>query len=330
MIILVTGVPGSGKTLYAVHLLQEYQQNNEFLLKTQQPPRDLYADIDGLQLENVARSPEDWRNVPDGSVVIYDECQQRFGPDGAGRSSRPEIQELETHRHRGIDIILITQHPKLLHAHVRRLVGRHYHLFRMYGAETAKVFRRDGAMDVDRASNLRAEDSFLWQYPKKLYGNYKSATVHTHKRQLPAFVKRALWGLAVVIPLIGLMFWFAGGFFRGDLLAGSEETAEVREDSGFTFDPMPANDDQEHAANGRQARTACIWNEDRCICYDQERWRIEETDYACQTGAAGPPDRLPEYRRAPSAPRTHVTGAGTRSGSERPSPGPVALEELRL
>lgn len=206
MLILITGVPGSGKTLYAVGLIHDYLKQG----------REVYADIDGLNIPGVHPAPLDWRECPDGSVVVYDECQQRFGPDGAGRSGREDIQEFEVHRHRGFDIVLITQHPKLLHAHIRRLIGRHHHVFRMYGGNTAKIFTRDGQIDIDKPAQLRDQDSQLWTYPKQHFGDYKSATVHTHKRQLPAWLKRSAIGIAVVLALAVFAAKNASDFFSGN------------------------------------------------------------------------------------------------------------------
>ena len=329
MIILITGVPGSGKTLYAVQLLEEYILANDHLLKTQQTPRDIFSDIDGLVIEGVKKSPTDWRDVPDGSVVCYDECQRNMGPDGQGRSSREDIQELETHRHRGIDIILITQHPKLLHAHVRRLIGRHYHLFRMYGAETAKVFRADKSIDVDKAASLNREDSVIWPYPKKLYGRYQSATVHTHKRKLPAWMIRSGIAVLVMLGLMAVFVWYAKDFFLSNM---GEEVAQPV--GTFQWEPEPiANSAPAEASSDRGSYPAgCIWSSERCICYDSERWLIQSDMSTCIDQATGPWERLPEHRSSSRSTYTPGTGRNPAlpSGSEARGSGPVSFDSLRL
>ncbi|WP_100097333.1 zonular occludens toxin domain-containing protein [Xanthomonas campestris] len=68
MIYLVTGMPGNGKTLYAV----------EFIKKAVEKGRKVYTDIKGLTLAGIEPAPDDWRTLPDGSLVVYDEAHKRF------------------------------------------------------------------------------------------------------------------------------------------------------------------------------------------------------------------------------------------------------------
>lgn len=271
MLILVTGVPGSGKTLYAVGLIKQYLSEG----------RSVYADIDGLVLPGVLPAPDDWRDCPDGSVVVYDECQQRFGPDGAGRSGREDIQDLEIHRHRGFDIILITQHPKLLHAHIRRLIGRHHHIFRMYGSQTAKVFTRDGQIDIDKSSQLRDQDSVMWSYPVSDFALYKSATVHTHKRQLPAWLKRSVVGLLVVGALSGVLMVKSGAFFRGEFSRSSP--APVARERAAASPVLPAQVSSVGEVSG------CISSSRACRCFDRTgRPMVEVSDQQCRLYVVDP------------------------------------------
>ena len=68
MITLITAVPGSGKTLHAIGLI----------LKALSEGRAVYARIDGLLIDEVKPAPDDWRDTPEGSLVIYDEAQEIF------------------------------------------------------------------------------------------------------------------------------------------------------------------------------------------------------------------------------------------------------------
>ncbi len=182
MIILITGTPGSGKTLYAVHKVKEWLESG----------REVYADIDGLTLQGVQPAPEDWRDTPDGSVVVYDEAQQheRFKKQRSTLSDDPIIQALEVHRHTGHDIVFITQSPQFLSKHICELVGEHYHLHRAYGAPLATVYLwRTTAYNPNTVSaKERAENKTHFQHDKKLFRFYKSASVHTHKMAIPRAV----------------------------------------------------------------------------------------------------------------------------------------------
>jgi len=282
MLILITGVPGSGKSLYSIDLIDKYIEQNKKLVEEGKPPRAIYADIDGINIDGVLSAPDDWRDCPDGSIVVYDECQQRFGSDGQGRSGRADIQEFETHRHRGFDIILITQHGKLLHSHIRRLVGRHYHVVRMYGTQNATIYAKDGHMDTDKTHQLLKEDNYVWTYPKQHFTKYKSATVHTHKAHMPKFVKRALIGLVIVIAILSFLIPKAMVFFTG-----AYGSASVATESELATTQIASNEAQDKPVR-KQSRVkenlspvACISNDVECVCYDKDGYKLELEYLSC-------------------------------------------------
>ena len=116
--ILITGTPGSGKSLFAVAKILELQK--------QFPERQIFADIEGLQIDGVERSPEDWRETPDNSIIFYDEAQQHERFRSGTSANRDEIvQKLQVHRHTGHDIYFITQSPRFLNSFVTDLIGEH-------------------------------------------------------------------------------------------------------------------------------------------------------------------------------------------------------------
>ena len=74
MITLITGTPGSGKTLRAMYLIKEALAQG----------RAVYTDIDGVSLDGVTtvEMDHDWRDTPEGSLVVYDEVQRRWPSTG--------------------------------------------------------------------------------------------------------------------------------------------------------------------------------------------------------------------------------------------------------
>lgn len=197
MITLITAVPGSGKTLYAVELIDGFNQEG----------RLVYQNIAGLNKALFARpdlildAPDDWRDTPHGSVVIYDECQQpHLYPATAQRGlvGDERLTAMETHRHSGHDLIFITQAPTLVHHHVRKLCGRHIHLYRARGLQKASRYEWSHVCDSpnDRGEQQRADFTF-WNFPRKYYDYYTSATIHTHKFSMPTKLKVLLM---VLIP----------------------------------------------------------------------------------------------------------------------------------
>lgn len=210
MLYLVTGTPGSGKTLRAVSWVESWLSEG----------RAVYTNVDGLAM-NVEPLPDSWQEAPDGSVVVFDEAQQFFPSTGrAGVAESQDVRALETHRHRGIDLLFITQHPNLIHHHIRKLVGHHEHIERIFGSQSATVFRWQQAADIaDKATRANA-DKVTWRFPRRLYSAYQSATVHTHKFTIP----RKLVAIGLVIAgLAGLSLY---GYLQSDLLSGDSVSAE--------------------------------------------------------------------------------------------------------
>lgn len=201
MIELITGTPGAGKTLHAVEKIVAWLKEG----------RTVFTNINGLTYPGDLRLFDDyldWTDTPDGSVVVYDEAQQHFGADGGrGRSDRKDIAGLETHRHTGHTIVFITQHPRLIHSHVTRLVGRHSHVARMFGTNNTYIYWLDRLMNVDSRSDLKFASSDTWRYPKELMSIYKSSSLHIKTRRIPFKVWAYLTFIACALTLGGFSFY---------------------------------------------------------------------------------------------------------------------------
>lgn len=176
MITLITGTPGSGKTLYAVtRLIKEINQN---------PDRPVYSDIKGLKIEGVHPVPDDWRETPEGSLLIYDECQYReMFTRARGKTKFQAILDLTTHRHTGRDIWLITQSPHFLHVDVLAVVGEHIHVDRPMGAKLANIYkwRQAEQKPQGRTVKEKAESRSLFKYDKDVFNYYASVDVDDDK-----------------------------------------------------------------------------------------------------------------------------------------------------
>lgn len=196
MITLITGTPGAGKTLYAV--AEEFPKYSE---------RTLFVDgIPDLLInhEEFAGTPDTWHEwAPDGSVLVIDECQRIWRPRGAASKVPDSVAAMETHRHNGIDIILITQHPNLLDPNIRRLVGRHIHVRRMFGWKRAVIYEWDSATDPARVSTAIKR---TWKYPKKVFASYRSASVHTARGNRTPIV---IFVAALAIIAVPITFYYA-------------------------------------------------------------------------------------------------------------------------
>jgi zona occludens toxin len=200
MLTLITGVPGAGKTAGAVDLLLREYGN-----------RPLYVDgLNGLQIDHTEVDVLKWtEDVPDGAVVVVDEVQRKWRPRGPGSKVPDSVAGLETHRHRGLDFILITQNPRLLDANVRALIGRHVH-FRDTGWAGRWAYEWPEC-SVECAWKT-CTNKRKYKLPKRVFDLYKSASMHMKPvRKVPLM----LWFLGLAVIVMAWLLWRVWGNFKG-------------------------------------------------------------------------------------------------------------------
>ena len=91
-----------------------------------------------------------------------------FRPRSSGSPVPDYVSELETHRHKGYDLFLITQHPMLIDGNVRKLTGKHYHVKRFLGFPKSTIHEFEQVRDnCDKSTRGSIENQFF--YPKKVY-----------------------------------------------------------------------------------------------------------------------------------------------------------------
>lgn len=177
-VILITGIPGSGKTLFAVSQLKKAYDKNKALPVDEQ--RKIYCDITGLTLEGVEPPPMDWRKTPPKSLLIYDEAQfhNEFKPT-RGLTQFKQVEDLTIHRKTGHEIWFITQDPRRLHKDILGMVEQHYHLERPYGAKLATIYQYRGHEPYCNRPTVkeRAERKRVFRYDKSLFDLYQSSQV---------------------------------------------------------------------------------------------------------------------------------------------------------
>lgn len=275
MIYLITGVPGAGKTLRAVELVEGWVKSG----------RSVFARIDGLTMPGVAEAPDDWRKTPDGSVVVYDEAQTLFGAEGpkGGRSQRDDIQAMETHRHTGHDLVLVTQHPGLLHSHVRRLVGRHEHVQRVFGSSRVVISWRDRCFDVDSRSERASAVTTSWIHPRRLFDVYKSASVHVSHAKLPGRLKWLLGFAVVCLLVLGIaVSRLLSGPSQSDLIESAARIDGKVDRVEALPSPSGVSDHVEPAPwKVKAVVSGCISSSTRCQCYTAQGFPIVQELAEC-------------------------------------------------
>lgn len=207
MITLVTGGTGDGKTAMVVQMmLNEYQGRPLFVMGIQELKVPHFPVPPVAEWTEEVPMPEDPTltefqfRFPENAVIIVDEAQKVFRPRHVSAKVPPEVQAFETHRHEGIDWVLITQDPKLIDINVKRLVKRHIHIWPThlgrYRLEHPKAFDPEDKAERDIAARSK------YSPPKSVFGLYKSARAHTTvKRSIPRYVYVAGLSAAAAIGL---------------------------------------------------------------------------------------------------------------------------------
>jgi zona occludens toxin len=337
MITLITGKPGCGKSLYVVH---------EVIRTACEEGRAVYVDgIPGLkyavlQCEDLQRWP-DW--VPDGSLIVIDEAQRVWRPRGSGSAVPVSVGALETHRHHGLDFVIVTQDPGLIDSNVRRLVGRHIHL-RATGLGRW-LYEWPEAVSVDTWKT--APVKIKWHLPKKSFSAYESASVHVKAHHA---IPTAAWVVLIALGVVGSGSWYLYHRISGLLhpsVPGAISTAQAQDGARTALaghappGPVPWSLDAEIPRDARFPQSApaydalrvvsqmpvvsgCVASASRCVCVTQQgtdaglsvgecRFRIEHRQFdpyrdpyresVAPGGASSSPVATPVPNPAPAAPR---------------------------
>lgn len=317
MITLITGAPGAGKTAALMDLLNSEGKR-----------RALYVDgIPDLKLPHIAlEKPREWMTaVEDGAAVVIDEVQRIWRPRGSASAVPADVAALETHRHKGLDFYLVTQHPNLLDANVRRLVGRHVHL-RDVGLLGRWWYEWPEATNPEQYRTAPVKKSY--RLPKKVFGQYKSASLHVKPvRSVPM----PLIVLGVALVLAVFLAFKAWGSIGDRVARTATKDPEAQSTKPTTSAPQAAQ-----TAAGAQPLTAaalaeaptlapkvvgCMAMKNRCACFDETGHTIRVEWELCQTSAQGFGGVVPIYmgRNGPQAPN---------AGEVLPTPQPAQRDAL--
>lgn len=236
MICLVTGVPGSGKSLALV---------KRYIIPALRKGRRIYTNIDGLNDPSPnpyilalsfssGVSPEDVEKLifeipekdynrvlsamPSGAIAVIDEAQIFWNArDYATDNNKAILPYFQKHRHYGHDIILATQHFEQLDSGIRRLSEVHYRLKRMKNiglnmVVKVSVFSQGLSIDIKPVA------SEAWSIDKSIFGCYKS-----YENNKIAEVKYSSHNVFLRSPMMWVCFLFFCYFvyyvWSGQLLA---------------------------------------------------------------------------------------------------------------
>lgn len=295
---LTTGLPGSGKTLRSLVYIKELAEREGRTV--------YYHGINELKLSwQPLENPKEWNSLPEGSIIVIDECQDLYPVHETKLAAEPHVLMLAKHRHRGYDIFLISQHPMNIHAFVRRLIDKHWHIIRAFGMKGSTVHEWNRVIDYPEKTKKDSQTS-IFNYPKDAFNYYKSAEVHTIQRKIP---KKVYW-LIVVLLLVPTFLFFAftklspdanrkriealdstiatapAGTSQNGLIERVKQKVDLTYVEAHTAELL----DFPHTAPAFKEITkptqapypaACVAMGNLCKCYTQQGTKLQTTDAVC-------------------------------------------------
>jgi len=294
MITIINGIPGSGKTLMAVSRLREQYKDRQVY----------YHRIPQLNIPEWKELPDPltWHELPTGSVIIVDEAHEVFPKRDHRQAEPPHIEAAATLRHRGHDLILITQFPGDLDIFLRRRAGAHYYLKQpITKAKYATVY-----VWGEYNENFRDEkeqqkaDSFQFDYPEDAFTLYKSAETHTKKRYVPKQLKRglAIAGIGLLLGATAIYYLSTGIFsdikepYQAMAAPGATVPTPAPGATSNPYEPTipgvpwSAPIYVETAKPKTYPKLVCISSRTRCTCYTQQATRLPDVpDEVCRKAA---------------------------------------------
>lgn len=292
-IIVLTGLPGAGKTLRAMQIAERAVREGRPVFQ---------CGINGFNLPGAQHwaDPHAWKDLPPRAVLLVDEAQDHFRARPGSIRVPESITDMERIRHSGVCLVLTTQQPTYLDKHLRGL-AQHQHLVEVLAGKVSNCYSFRSVRDDITPSSLSDAQFTAWNHPKHLYNSYKSAEVHTKKLRIP-FRLKVLVAFALVV--LGYIAWHLAT--RGDaqaqegaaaataaapLQAGAPTPTEERplttaEYAAQLIPRLPAMPGSARIFDGRQVVSKpavyCMSTPDSCTCLTEQGTRYEMQAGICR------------------------------------------------
>ncbi len=227
MLYIRTGLMGHGKTLNTI---------KEVDLKAYAEGRTVYyhnvTDLDASKLTAdwfPFDQPRLWFDLPDNAIIVIDEAQgsaevPMFGVRDPRQVVPPHASNFEIMRKKGHEVHLITQDPRFIDVHVRRLCNKHIHYWRIFGSTKVARYELERCFnDVEKFSTNKDATRTIIGLDKKYFGVYSSAKAGHHFKFRPS--KKAVFFFCALLVTIWL------GYRVYDRLYNHDEPSQLSSES---------------------------------------------------------------------------------------------------
>jgi zona occludens toxin len=259
MITFYEGMPRAGKS---------YSAMAEAIVPALKEGRKVFSNIAGLDHGKIAAAAgitipkccellvqladsqmqDVYKHVENDSLVVLDEAQD-FWPTGRQKLS-PEMTEFITrHGHRGLDIIIMGQAVKDVHALWRRRIERKHYFLKLTALGKPTKYAVTFFNAVLRGEEVVYEQiqTLEYEYDPLYFGTYKSHTDDTKNKSTLTESRAVVYNTKLFrkwLPIFGIFFicaigylvWFVKGGFTESVLKKPPQTAQAK----ITEGPQPS------------------------------------------------------------------------------------------
>lgn len=222
MIYIRTGKPGHGKTLNTIREIDEKAFAESRVV--------YYHNIPELKTDKLKASwfefedPYRWFELPNDAIIVVDEAQGWFGVRDPRQKPPEHVSRFELIRHQGHEMHLVTQDPRFIDVHIRRLANGHVHFWRVFKSQQLLRFESDTVIDaVEKKTSFKDADKTTIKLDKKYFGMYRSTQgKHHFKVQLP---KKFIAACVVLVVAAFLVYRAYERYQEEQQQAAAEEVA---------------------------------------------------------------------------------------------------------
>ncbi|NVJ62532.1 MAG: hypothetical protein HWE27_19245 [Gammaproteobacteria bacterium] len=254
-----------------------------------------YQDIEHLDLSwKQFDDPTQIHTIPAGAVVLVDEVQNIWPPRPSSKAMSDDVKFVTTHRHRGNDLVYISQDFLDTDQIIRRRMQQYVH-FEFAGGENLYRYSHNKGFDPKSKADLATAQRDLVKRDKKYYGVYLSSVKHTQKPKMDPKLKKGLTMLgAAALGIAACAYYMVGFVFSS--LSPEVEAQEVQTESTSsqpaTATPIQYSSDDEYLTRfiprsdalpfsspiyddfTRESQTypelTCVIVNNDCSCYTQQ------------------------------------------------------------
>jgi len=179
--------------------------------------------------------PHKWFELPKDSIIVVDEAQQFFGTRDPRKDVPEYCSRFEVMRKQGHEVHLITQDPRFLDVHARRLCNKHIHYSRLFGSSQLVRYEAERCYEtVDKFPSYQLADRSHIKLDKNYFGVYSSAQAKHHFKFKPSkkaiFVAFSFVAAAVLVYKVYDLVWSGKEVEEGE--AKKPALAQVQEAIG--------------------------------------------------------------------------------------------------